>query len=401
MVKSKLLRNKAYVLLLLICVLLCLFFSYETAIKDFIFFLMLALCPAKLFQQHQQKISIQLTNNHPLRRLHINGRDLLLYLYMVAETLCQKKSALLSLSGTSQNPSNVVAALSSELYSISFSRVACETDEECLKDIYKVKQIIAKLVPSLATVLEYIQPSDSPLAMTETINGKLDSSGSIPHGISNEIEAEVHKQFSALFSSQISCDAMIFSMEQMAKSPQSMMYKVFDSMIRLLFHECRFFQKYPLAELAITAEFMGMLIQSGLLLNHGSTPGESHIWALQFLVDSLKKDTQSKFFRFAVTAMEHCVTQRLCLCPNFLRELATGLPEVAKHFPTYCDFAQKCLQVIPSEYHRQATIIDPIILADLPLPVSPTPIIHPEFSLTRHRAQQPEACKFLMFNLHG
>lgn len=183
---------------------------------------------------------------------------------------------------------------------------------------------------------------------------------------------------------------MVALMRKMALSPTTtQVYKIFDRMVRLLFHECRFFPKYPLCKLGITAEFMGQLIDSEVLMAHGQQLGATHILALRSILEGLKKGPQSKTFRFAATAMEFFISPRLAMCPDFLVALSSGIPDVRNYFPTYADFADKCLAALPPELRNGHVMIDRKTLAEHALPAAPPPVVHPEFSLSRSREQRP------------
>lgn len=374
----------------------------ESVIKDFIFFLTLALCPAKLLQQHQQKAP-QLATTHPMRRLHIGPRDLLLYLYVVAEAMVHRKGG--SPSSTAQLPGGNGPASSmlgdnsvfAELASVDLTTVATQSREALIADISKLKQIIGKLDPQLSGILEFIQHSgsDDDADPAGSRGDNASATGGVTHTNSTtfpldaEIDAEVNRQFSALYAEEITCAEMVAGMEKMAATPASSpAYKVFDRMVQLLFRECRFFPKYPLFELAITAELMGRLIDSGVLMAHGKPSNGTHVLALRSILEALRKGPGSKMFGFAVTAMEYFIGPRLAAYPDFLVALSTGIPDVRKYLPSYVEFAEKCLQELPPEL-RGGRVLDAATLAERPLPPAPPPVILSEFSLSRFRAHRP------------
>lgn len=144
---------------------------------------------------------------------------------------------------------------------------------------------------------------------------------------------------------------------------------LFVSMIRTLFYECRYFPKYPPHELALTAELFGQLIHRHVFISSGN----SLTIALRCVLEAIRKGPSSKMFLFGIAALEQFLG-RLFLFPQFLVALAS-LPELQSQYPSYAQYAQSVLRLIPEKFHN-LVVLDPHSASALPAVMpDPPPII--------------------------
>eukprot|EP00698_Gefionella_okellyi_P006187 TRINITY_DN15601_c0_g1_i1.p1 TRINITY_DN15601_c0_g1~~TRINITY_DN15601_c0_g1_i1.p1 ORF type:complete len:1583 (-),score=323.11 TRINITY_DN15601_c0_g1_i1:34-4782(-) len=131
-----------------------------------------------------------------------------------------------------------------------------------------------------------------------------------------EIESEANTQFQQLFAGNLGVSELVEKLKMFMVSPVMREQKVYACIIRNLFDECRFFHKYPDKELRISGTLFGCLIQHQLI---------TALWlgiALRYVLDSLKKQVNSKMFKFGLYALE---------------QFRSRLPE----WPQYCTHIDK------------------------------------------------------------
>lgn len=339
--------------------------------KEFLLFLILSLCPLDVLQQ-----KLPPGTSHPMRRLDIRPYELWLYLSAIVSN-CAKPETLPALD-----------------YDQSVEALLAKPRDVFEGELNKLKQACARLLPQLAGFTLLVQPTRDapssepagPLTFPPSVEESIDGGDAVE----SALQQEVHRYFAMLYTDEITSDNMLEIMRQFSRAPPaSHDFQVFNHMIKLLFHECRFFPKYPLSELAVTAQLMGRMIRDEILVGHGPH-GTGHLLAIRCIMEALRKGESSKMFRFGITALQQFVDSRMVCCPDFLMALSTSLPDVRKHFPAYSDYADKCLAVMSTELRRMH-YIDRETLATLPLPPPPVIVPHPEFSLSPHRAQINQA----------
>ncbi|KAF5153492.1 hypothetical protein TpMuguga_01g02610 [Theileria parva strain Muguga] len=162
----------------------------------------------------------------------------------------------------------------------------------------------------------------------------------------------VNKYFYKLYVSQITTDQMIEVMRHLSSSPKGSRNKsVYNTMIKILFNECRFFPKYPLQELSITAELFGKMIKHGLLLSNGPLL----LLASRCILEALKRGKTSKMFQFGTIALSQ-FENSIASYPWFSNSLLS-IPDVKETFPQLYKTCEK-LQTIMTDNMKNSTYID-------------------------------------------
>lgn len=165
-------------------------------------------------------------------------------------------------------------------------------------------------------------------------------------------EEQVNKYFYKLYVAEITTDQMIEVMRSFeACPPGSRDRETYRTMLKILFNECRFFPKYPVQELAITAELFGKMIKHGLLLSNGNLL----MLALRCIIEALKRGKTSKMFQFGTIALSQFETS-IANFPWF----STALLEVADVRETFPQLYKTCekLQHIMTDTMHGTTYID-------------------------------------------
>ncbi|BAM39553.1 uncharacterized protein TOT_010001008 [Theileria orientalis strain Shintoku] len=165
-------------------------------------------------------------------------------------------------------------------------------------------------------------------------------------------EDVVNKYFYKLYVSQISTDQMIEVMKHLGSCPkESRNRSVYNTMLKILFNECRFFPKYPLQELSITAELFGKMIKHGLLLSNGPLL----LLATRCILEALKRGKTSKMFQFGTIALSQ-FENSIASYPWFSNSLLS-IPDVKETFPQLYKTCEK-LQTIMTDNMKNSTYID-------------------------------------------
>ncbi|CXI46907.1 CCR4-NOT transcription complex subunit 1, putative [Plasmodium berghei] len=167
----------------------------------------------------------------------------------------------------------------------------------------------------------------------------------IEDGITNKYEAEVNGYFAKLYTGEITVNTMIDIMKNLSCSPKgSKNNDIYKSMLLILFNECKFFPKYPVEELDITAQLFGKLIKHNLLISYGNTLSV----VLKCILEALKKGSDSKVFNFGITALEQFEDSLICY-PAFLSSLIP-LPTLRQYNPQYIIHCSELLNTLPEQF---------------------------------------------------
>ncbi|EDO05906.1 CCR4-Not complex component Not1 family protein [Babesia bovis T2Bo] len=165
-------------------------------------------------------------------------------------------------------------------------------------------------------------------------------------------EERVNKYFYNLYVANVSTDDIIGVMRRFESSPpDSRNSKTYRTMLKILFNECRFFPKYPVQELAITAELFGKMIKHCLLLSNGNLL----MLALRCIIEALKRGKMSKMFQFGTIALSQFETS-IANYPWFSTALL-DIPDVRETFPQLYKTCEK-LQSIMTDSMRGTTYVD-------------------------------------------
>lgn len=358
--------------------------SAEDVATEFLLFLILHLCPIEILEQQLPPGAC-----NPKRRLHVRPHELWLYLATVVSH-CAK-------------PGLIPPAVD---YDQTVAQLLAKPKDVFDAELSKLKLGCARLLPQLAGFVLLLQPSresgptaaEGPSVSQSAVgnapppSGASDesgSAGSTPPDDESAVQQEVHRYFVWLYTDEITPDGMLEIMKKFSRAkPGSHDYQVFNHMIRLLFHECRFFPKYPLTELAVTAQLLGRMIRDEILVGHGPG-GSSHLLAIWCIVVALQKGENAKMFKFGITALQQFIDSPVMVCcVGLLVALSTSLPDVRKHFPHYVEYAEKCLALIPAE-SRKLHYLSRESIASLPFRPPPLVTPHPEFTLSPHQQRPP------------
>eukprot|EP00392_Amoebophrya_sp_AT5.2_P012101 g12196.t1 len=139
--------------------------------------------------------------------------------------------------------------------------------------------------------------------------------------------------------------------------------QVFDAIFHELFHEFRFFPKYPNRELKLAARVVGQF------LFHDLIPPKQLGIALNSVVESVRQPG-SKMFKYGILVLEQMLT-RISLWPRFC-ELLVSQEGLREQYPGYVQYLQSIVQEMPAHVRRM-NVIDTIPQSVLAIPL---PFIH-------------------------
>merc|ERR1719446_1585527 len=148
---------------------------------------------------------------------------------------------------------------------------------------------------------------------------------------------------------------------------QSTQFLVYSCMVNNLFDECRFFPKYPAAELITTGRLFVSLVAEDLV------PQQTLGLALRCILEALRRPLQSKMFKFGVLALEQ-VLAKLASWPQLCVQLR-DIAHLREAYPVYVQYAERILAVLP-ENLKALPIVEAKDLKNLRIP--PCPGTQPE-----------------------
>lgn len=129
---------------------------------------------------------------------------------------------------------------------------------------------------------------------------------------SREIEEEANDHFRRVYGGKISVEDFIRMLLAFKSSSVQKLRDVYVCMIRNLVDEYRFFNQYPDAELTVTGQLVGQLIQSRIL--------DDNLYqqyaCMRLVLDALRDNPPGKLFRFGMLALS-CFKERLTDWPIF------------------------------------------------------------------------------------
>ena len=124
--------------------------------------------------------------------------------------------------------------------------------------------------------------------------------------VSREVEDEANAYFQRIYNQppqQLSIDEVLELLRKFQSSGVQREQDVFNCMIKNLFEEYKFFPQYPDKELHITAQLFGGIIEHNLV-----TMVKLGL-ALRFVLEALKKGTDSNMFHFGIAALDRFKTR--------------------------------------------------------------------------------------------
>lgn len=133
--------------------------------------------------------------------------------------------------------------------------------------------------------------------MDENASFDKDLDGPIP----NDVEEEANSYYEKMYRGILNINKIVHLLQQMKSSSSQRQNDVYRCMIKNLFDEYAYFNKYPDRELAITSALFGQLINN--LIVTSRSLGR----ALRYVYDSLKQQPDSKLFKFGSQALQEFV----------------------------------------------------------------------------------------------
>nr|AHK23676.1 CCR4-NOT transcription complex subunit 1-like protein [Chromera velia] len=171
-------------------------------------------------------------------------------------------------------------------------------------------------------------------------HGRGPSGGLIPEG--KTVEEAVNQYFSHMYTGHLSVDRILDLMSLCARQgPNSRERQMREVMVTTLFQECKFFPKYPMRELARTAELFGKLIARDMLLDFEPR----YVLALRCVIEGLRKPPNTRMFRFGVSALSefiHLVHKHPAFCGQSLQS-----PMFRDACPEYYAYVSEVNNIFP------------------------------------------------------
>ncbi|KAF7459378.1 transcription regulatory protein [Cryptosporidium felis] len=153
--------------------------------------------------------------------------------------------------------------------------------------------------------------------------------------------------------------------------------KIFNVFLQTLFDECRSYPKYPLPELKITAEVLGMLVKEDLLISYGN----ALVFVLRCIIEALKKGHWTKMFCFGIFAMEQFI-DRFISFPQFLSAIVNMSQHLKPVIEEYVNYCESCVAIIPEHLKNKLFIekctIDSLRITPPSVPETLISKVHPE-----------------------
>lgn len=126
--------------------------------------------------------------------------------------------------------------------------------------------------------------------------------------IPKEIEDEANSYFQRIYNHPphptLSIEEVLDMLQRFQESQNRREHGVYQCMVRNLFEEYRFFPKYPDAELQITAQLFGGMVDRKLVADFVELG-----MALRCVLDALRKPESSKMYFFGITALDRFKTK--------------------------------------------------------------------------------------------
>uniref|UniRef100_A0A0K2T7H7 CCR4-NOT transcription complex subunit 1 n=1 Tax=Lepeophtheirus salmonis TaxID=72036 RepID=A0A0K2T7H7_LEPSM len=148
--------------------------------------------------------------------------------------------------------------------------------------------------------------------------------------VSKEIEDETNSYFQRIYNRPpyptLSIDEVLDLLKKFQDSPNQRERSLFNCMIKNLFEEYQFFYQYPDAELHITSQLFGGIIERGLV------PTIPLGIALRYVLEALRKRLDSNLYIFGITALDRFKT-RLKDYPQYCQHISC-IPHF-KDFPPH------------------------------------------------------------------
>ena len=143
---------------------------------------------------------------------------------------------------------------------------------------------------------------------------------------SGNIESSVNTFFEAVYSRKIGLEQAINYLLELKNSSNEEDQLKFSHTVQNMMDECRFFSKYPTAELELTANFFGLIVHNRLV------SFDMLGMCLKTVLDSLRQPKESKLFKFGLIALSK-FESRLVEWPQYCIHLL-NVPQLLEENPS-------------------------------------------------------------------
>ena len=186
--------------------------------------------------------------------------------------------------------------------------------------------------------------------------------------VSREVEDEANTYFQRIYNQpphQISIDEVLELLKKFQSSGVQREQDVFNCMIKNLFEEYKFFPQYPDKELHITAQLFGGIIEHNLV-----TMVKLGL-ALRFVLEALRKSTDSNMFYFGVAALDRFKT-RLKEYPQYCQHV-TMIPHFRDFPPHLVQWLEAGTQSMEPPSKPSGQVLPPSLSLPSSAPGQPVP----------------------------
>ncbi|KAK1578369.1 hypothetical protein Q3G72_029758 [Acer saccharum] len=189
---------------------------------------------------------------------------------------------------------NAYSETSSTILKVLQANVIQIASDHLAEELKRVQVVFLHVAPQL----QHVDTSDPPAS----------------DGYADDIEAQANSYFHQTFSGEVPLNVMIQMLARFKESSEKREQSIADCMIQNLLEEYKFFPKYPEKQLKIAAVLFGSLIKHRLVTH--LTLGIS----LRYVLDALRKPTDSKIFAFGAKALEQFL-DRLVELPQYCNHI--------------------------------------------------------------------------------
>ena len=196
--------------------------------------------------------------------------------------------------------------------------------------------------------------------------------------VSKEVEDEANTYFQRIYNQpphQISIDDVLEMLKRFQSSGVSREQDVFNCMIKNLFEEYKFFPQYPDKELHITAQLFGGIIEHNLV-----TMVKLGL-ALRFVLEALRKPTDTNMFYFGVAALDRFKT-RLKEYPQYCQHV-TMIPHFRDFPPHLVQWVEHGTSSVEPPSKPSGPVLPPSLMMPSSAPGQPVPSAQPSLAVSK------------------
>merc|ERR550519_2385491 len=196
--------------------------------------------------------------------------------------------------------------------------------------------------------------------------------------VSREVEDEANTYFQRIYNhppQQISIDEVLELLKNFQNSGAQREQDVFNCMIKNLFEEYKFFPQYPDKELHITAQLFGGIIEHNLV-----TMVKLGL-ALRFVLEALRKPTDTNMFYFGVAALDRFKT-RLKEYPQYCQHV-TMIPHFRDFPPHLVQWVEHGTSSVEPAAKPSGPVLPPSLMMPSSAPGQPVPSAQPSLAVSK------------------